>query len=165
MTTSSPLPPSQPSPTAPTHRDEGAGSKSFPVGLGGPYGEELNHRPVSSQRTEATLVFRPGLCEWGPFIPLYPDPGFCRPGSALGSASTPQGPWPLGDHTPPPSSPRHLSPALPLFTLSQPPFKPTLEHFPEPPPALFFPSVSLGMGDRIFLGPSAPLSPGCSHVS
>lgn len=37
------------------------------------------------------------------------------------SASTAQGPWPLGDHTPPPSSPRHLSPALPLFTLAQPP--------------------------------------------
>ena len=76
----------------------------------------------------------------------------------MGSASAQQGPWPLGDHTPTPSSPRHLSPALPLFTLSQPLFKPTLEHFPEPLPALFFPSVSLGMGDRIFLGPSAPLS-------
>ena len=62
---------SQPAlPHTPTHSDEGAGSKSFPVGLGGPYGEELNHRPVSSQRTEATLVFRPGLCEWGPFTPL-----------------------------------------------------------------------------------------------
>lgn len=76
------------------------------------------------------------------------------------SASTAQGPWPLGDHTPPPSSPRHLSPALPLFTLAQPPLpNPSYppEHFPEPPPALFFSSVSLGMGDRIFLGPSASL--------
>ena len=59
-TTSSPLTPSQPSPTAPTHSDEGAGSKSFPVGLGGPYGEELKYRTMSSQRTEATLVFRLG---------------------------------------------------------------------------------------------------------
>lgn len=44
----------------------------------------------------------------------------------MGSASTPQGPWPLGDHTPPPSTPRHLSPALPLFTLSHPPPNPWL---------------------------------------
>lgn len=79
----------------------------------------------------------------------------------MGYASTPQGPWPLGDHTPtplqpPPSfscpSPLHLITA-PLQTHSVP-----FEHFPEPPPALFFSSVSLGMGDRIFLGPSAPLS-------
>lgn len=57
-----------------------------------------------------------------------------------------------------------LSPPAPaIFLLPFPsspyhrPTLPPLKHFPEPPPALFFLSMSLGMGDRIFLGPSAPL--------
>ena len=50
-------------PNFPIHSDEGIGSKSFPIRLGTPYGEEVNHMTVSSQRTEAKtpLVFRLGL--------------------------------------------------------------------------------------------------------
>lgn len=55
-----------------------------------------------------------------------------------------------------------LAPAIFLLPFPSSPYHrptlPPLKRFPEPPPALFFLSLSLGMGDRIFLGPSAPLS-------